>query len=482
MQPRKERNVVSEALELVILSQQRPRVAQLTVGGCGAHCYADYAEFHQSGMSPAAFIIKSDDPAYTSLALRQLRHDPDHATALAFIDGAAGELEQAASDGALPRAARALVERIGQSRSRARAMRVKNDNRSPDALLLEYMWLRPDYVLEPLADWKHARRYRYPALELLDRSDSDPDTWLQRLAKSNLIEPVALRDRQRECDHCGSAQLNFIDVCPNCHSIDIGQHTALHCFTCGLIAPEERFIRGDTRQCPKCGTRLRHIGTDYDRPLETNLCGACDHVFVEGEVEARCAVCNKSSATNRLRQRKIHSWRLSGLGCLAAQGDAPGQMQPLLEPRQYLPYPHFLGSVDWSLKLARESSAFSFTLAGLHLENLAELNRSLGVGRTADLLEGCADRLRESMAEADLATRADQELIYLLLPNADRRRLSALHHTVRDLVVQATQDNGIGPSWRMAEHGVTHKSAKSEEARGLVQKLRAGLLDAREVA
>lgn len=469
--------MASEALELVILTQQRPRSAELTVGGCAAHCHADYSEFHQSGRSPDAFIIKSDDADYTGLMLRQLRHDPDHATALAFIDGAAGELERAASDGGLPRAAQALVERISQTRSRARAIRVKNDNRSPDALILEYMWLRPDYVLEPLADWRHQRRYRYPALELLDRSGSDPDTWLQRLAKGNLIEPVALHDRQRECDHCGSAHLNFIDVCPSCRSIDIGQHAALHCFTCGLIAPEQRFMRGDLRQCPKCGTRLRHIGTDYDRPLETNMCGSCDHVFVEGEVEAHCAVCKRSSATTRLRQHKIQSWRLSGLGCLAAQGESPGQLQPLFEPRQYLPYPHFLGSLEWSLKLARESASFGFALAGLRLENLAELQRALGVGRAVELLEACADRLRESLGEADLATRPDQETTYLLLPNADRRRLSALHHTVRQLVVQATQDNGAGPSWRVAEHGVSHKGARNEDARGLVRALRAGLLD-----
>jgi GGDEF domain-containing protein len=469
---------VNHSHELVILSQTRPRAAKLVVGGCAAHCYADYSEFRQSAQAaPGAFIIKSEDPAYVADTLRQLRRDPDHATALAFLDGAAAEFELAASDGKLPGSSPALIERLEHSHSRARAIRIKNDNRGPDALLLEFMWLRPDYVLEPLADWRHARRYRYPPLELMDRSDSDPNTWLQRLSKRNLIEPVALLDRQRECDHCGSAHLNFIDVCPNCRSIEIGQHTALHCFTCGLIAPEERFIRGDMRQCPKCGNRLRHIGTDYDRPLETNLCGACDHVFVEGEVEARCAVCKSSSPTTRLRQHRIESWRLSGLGCLAAQGEAPGQAQPMFEPRQFLPYPQFLANLEWSLKLARDS-AFGFAIAGMHLENLEQLNSSFGVGRTAELLEACTDRLRESLSEVDLATRADQETIYLMLPNADRRRLSALHHTVRELVTQATQDNGVGPSWRVAEHGVQQREARHEDARGLLGKLRSGLLDA----
>ncbi|MBV8063236.1 MAG: diguanylate cyclase [Nevskia sp.] len=462
--------------ELVILSQARPRCEQVTVAGCTAHCYADYSEFRQSALRPEAFIIKSTDPAWVGATLQQLRRDPDHATRLAFVDGECGEAEQAISDGKLPGSSRVMLERIAQTHARAQAMRNKSDDRSVDALLLEFMWLRPDYALEPLADWRHPRRYRYPVVEALDRGDGDPDLCLQRLDKRGLIERVALRDRQRECDHCGSAQLNFIDVCPNCRSIEVEQHTALHCFNCGLVAPEERFIVGDQRQCPKCGNRLRHIGSDYDRPLETNVCNACEHVFVEGEVEARCAVCRHSSPTTRLRLRKVHAWRLSGLGCLVAQGEPTSAVPALYEPRQFLPYPHFVGSLEWSLKLAADSGgSFGFTLIGMHLENLESLRGTLGAGRTAELLEACHERLRESLAEADLASHADQETLFLLLPQADRKRLTALHHTVRELVQRAMQEDGAGPSWRLAEQSVGPRNARGEDARGLLQRLREGL-------
>lgn len=461
--------------ELAILSQARPRSAQLVVAGCTAHCFAEYGEFRESGLNPDAFILKSEDPAYIAQVLRQLRRDPDHATALAFIDGQYGEADLAASDGTLPGTSAALLERISQTRNRRQAIRARNDDRGPDALLLEYMWLRPNFVLQPLADWRHARRYRYPVVEALDHGDADPDSTLQRLDKRGLLERVALLDRQRECDHCGSAQLNFIDVCPSCRSIEVDHHDALHCFNCGLIAPEERFLRGDQRQCPKCGNRLRHIGSDYDRPLETHVCGSCDHVFVEGEVEARCAVCHQSSPTTRLRLRKIHSWRLSGLGCVAAQGESSSHAPALFEPRQFVPWPHFLGSLDWSLKVAAGSSGFGFTLVGLHLENLEQLRGALGAGRTADLLAACAERLRESLAEADLASHADQQTLLLLLPNADRRRMAALHQTVRDLVQHAMQEEGVGPGWRLAEHGIGHRNARGEDARGLVQRLRDNL-------
>lgn len=457
--------------ELAILSQTRPRCAQLVVAGCTAHCFADYGEFRQSGLSPDAFIVKSEEPGYIAQALRQLRRDPDHATALAFVDGACEEADAAAADGPLPGSSAALLEHIGQARARTQAMRQKNDDRGPEMLLLEYMWLRPSYVLEPLADWRHPRRWRYPVLEALDHSDSDPDVWIQRLDKRGLIERVDLRDRQRECDHCGSAHLNFIDICPNCRSIEVDHHHALHCFTCGLVAPEERFVQGEQRQCPKCGNRLRHIGSDYDRPLETNVCHSCEHVFVEGEVEARCVICRQSSPTTRLRLHKVYSWRLSGLGCVAAQGEGGTAGPGLFEPRQYLPYPHFIGSLDWSLKLAAESSGFGFTLVGLRLENLEPLRRQLGAGRTAELLEACNERLRESLGEADLASHADLETLVLLLPQADRRRLAALRQAVRELAQRAMQDDGAGPAWRMAEHGVSQRNAGGENARRLLQRL-----------
>src|SRR5882757_3954744 len=83
-QPRKEQHAVDPSHELVILSQARPRSTPLMVGGCTAHCHADYSEFRQSGLNPGAFIVKSEDPLYIRHILRQLRRDPDHATALAF--------------------------------------------------------------------------------------------------------------------------------------------------------------------------------------------------------------------------------------------------------------------------------------------------------------------------------------------------------------------------------------------------------------
>ncbi|MBL6750930.1 MAG: diguanylate cyclase [Nevskia sp.] len=468
--------------EFVIFSQSWPANSHAVVAGSAAHRMADYREFAGSGLKPCAFIVKDQDELYVGRMLRAIRRDPDHATRLAFVDGVVGASEQPLADGALPENSQALLERLQQSRSRAAAMRRRNDDRGPDSLLLEYMWLRPGYVLEPVADWRHPRRYRFPILEAFDHSESDADVWLQRLDKAGLIERVALRERQRECDHCGSAHLCFIDVCPGCRSIDIDAHTALHCFTCGLIAPEERFVQRELRICPKCGARLRHIGSDYDRPLETSVCAACDHVFVEGEVIARCAICGRSQAPPALRLRKIHSWRLSGAGCLAAQGGAPAARGGAGGPARYVDSASFGDSLEWALRLTRENAAGRFALLGLRLDNLAQLDTALGAGRAARLLDACAERLCEALADADVATRADLETIRVLLANADRKRLGGMRQAVQAMASQAMQDQGLGPQWRLAELPITAAVANRGDGNALLAQLQQSLRGGRRHA
>jgi GGDEF domain-containing protein len=376
----------------------------------------------------------------------------------------------------MPPNAPLLLERIGEFQSRAGSIRHAGDDLTPEALLLKYMWLRPGYVLEPMADWHHPRGYHYPILEALDRSESDPDVCLQKMDRQGYLERVELKDRQRECDHCGSAHLNFIDVCPNCRSIDIDQHTALHCFTCGLIAPETRFVRGTQRQCPKCSAQLRHIGTDYDRPLETCSCANCDHVFVEGEVVARCAICTHVMSPTSLRLRKLYSWRLSSAGRLAAQdGLAPAIIG---EGHQHASREQYSTALDMMIKIARGQSDFKFMLMGLRLKNRAALESSLGISNATRLVNAYIERLTESIHDADLMTRHDDETVLFILPGYDRKRLARLRGAIKTLTSQARQKDGAGPVWDAVELPVTSKIVNSESTDAILVRLHA-MLDER---
>ncbi|HSW15292.1 MAG TPA: diguanylate cyclase [Solimonas sp.] len=458
--------------DIVILSRAAVAVPRL-IGGRSAQLFSDFRAFRESGLRPGAIILRGDDALQSAALLRQLRRDPDHATRLVFVDGALDEADAALSDGRLP-SAQQLLERIDEAAGRAQAMHGKGDDRSAPALLLEYLWLRPGQVLEPMADWRHPRRWRYPLLEMYDRGGGDPHDCLQQLDRDGLLERVQLKARQRECDFCGSAQLGFIDVCPSCRSIDIDQHAALHCFTCGLVAPEERYVRGGQRICPKCGAQLRHIGTDYDRPLETGSCGSCQHIFVEGEVVATCMVCLHTMAPTALRLHRIHSWRLSSRGCLAAQG-GEAATRALFDEMHYASREHFIASLDWLLKLAQGQRQAGIGLIGLRLRNGAALNHALGASRVARLVEAFADRLRELQGEAELATRADAETFWMLLPVGERKRLAELREALSQLEQHSRQPEGPGPEWVAAELFVNGPALQQTTAESLLAQLQAAL-------
>lgn len=464
---------MNTANEIVIFTSQRVTQSPVLLAGYVAHCFTAYREFREAAIKPAAFVFKSDDERYTGTLLRQLRRDPDHATALAFIDGTVSATDQPLTDGVMPSNAPALLEHIGEFQSRAGSIRQTGDDQSPEASLLKYMWLRPGYVLEPLADWRHPRGYHYPVLEALDRSESDPDLCLQKMDRQGYLERVELKDRQRECDHCGSAHLSFIDVCPTCRSIDIDQHAALHCFNCGLIAPETRFVRGSQRYCPKCTSQLRHIGTDYDRPLETCVCSSCDHVFVEGDVVARCAICAHTMSPTSLRLRKLYSWRLSSAGRLAAQDGVTSETK--VEGHRHASRDQYSTALDLMIKIARGQSDFNFMLMGLRLKNRAALESGLGVSSAARLVNAYVERLTESIDDADLMTRHDEETILFILPGYDRKRLARLRGAIKTLSSQAKQSDGAGPVWDVVELPVTSKIVNNENADAILVRLHAML-------
>lgn len=455
---------------IVIFSSQTTANSPQLLGGYIAHSFVGFDEFRKVALKPTAFVIKSDSEDYTRTVLRQIRRDPDNATALVFTYGNVAENDEPLSDGPMPSTREALLNRIGEMQKRSQAMQVHGDHHTPETRLIEYLWLRPGYVLEPKSDWKHPQRYYYPILELLDHTDCNPEIYLQKMDREGLLEKIQLKDRQRECDFCGSAHLSFIDVCPNCRSIEIDQHTALHCFTCGLIAPEEHFVNGSQRGCPKCGAQLRHIGTDYDRPLETCVCGSCQHVFVEGEVVARCAICAHSMPPPALRLHKFYSWRLGSAGRLAAQGNADsvrGQSAAISRTGR----DNFIASIDWMLKMMQTQKDLYFVLMSLRLTNRKDLEQTLGSANASRLLEAYVERLREILNDADLMVRTDDENVLLMIPNSDKAHIAQVHAMIRTLSEQARQKDSLGPVWEVRDMQVDARNGEQATAESLLAKL-----------
>ncbi len=167
-----------------------------------------------------------------------------------------------------------------------------NRGRHPERLeerVMAWLWTRPHASITAQRDTSLADVYGYPLLEVFAGDEPVNQTlWLRLMSEQGLLVSGELIDRIRLCTKCNSARLNYVDVCPECRDLDIAKEPALHCFTCGHVAPQDEFLKDGLMLCPNCLTRLRHIGSDYDRPMENLSCRACNVSFIDSLVHARC--------------------------------------------------------------------------------------------------------------------------------------------------------------------------------------------------
>ena len=389
----------------------------------GMKTYRSFADWQNERLEPSAIIIESDDAAVTSTLLENIRRDDTLFASLCYVSGIEDTYASQLSDGQLPPPPD-LQEAI--NRFTALSASYKYDNISFFHLqrLIRYFWLRPGLVLQPYHVWQHTHFYRYPLLEALSQDQIESFDWLKNLTNNDILEPLSLIDRQAACNYCGSSHLSFVDVCPNCQSIDIEMQSSLHCFTCGCVDLQEKFVHAGVLKCPNCYTQLRHIGSDYDRPIEMYRCLSCNHAFVDGEVVARCAVCHKKMPPNDLMINRINSWQLSDRGRVIA---IHGQTQAVSASFHLIDFTSneiFIHDLDWFLTLSRRYPDIHFSVFGIYFANFSQFIVSLGHTKLLQLLESFSQRLKSLLRTPDLITQTAENMLWVLLPHTDQQGLN----------------------------------------------------------
>lgn len=280
--------------------------------------------------------------------------------------------------------------------------------------------------------------YEYPEISLLVQLDSSIDFMssfsmkLQKnetgdnrgqsllkmisLASQGLLEKGKLIERIRLCPHCQSGHLNYIDLCALCGSIDFEKRKMIHCFTCSHVAPQEDFKEGMRLECPKCHSVLRHIGADYDRPVESYLCNSCNERFIEPEVYAECLSCRKRIVPENLIVRQIYEY------CLAEKGERAvklGQIDfkiELFDEQQNMLMPYFCHIADWLLKMRQRYQDAEFSLIYLKIDGLKTIEENLGRDRLLHIVKELADRIRAMVRFTDFTTNSSAQTFWILLP------------------------------------------------------------------
>ncbi len=362
------------------------------------------------------------------LFLRSRPSGPECAWTAALFDGIGLETE------AREARARAIFEQ---------ARVLKHVARSACEGVAQYLACRPAARLEPLRDWSAPSYYRYPLVEVLLAEGEDASSHVETWRRRHILEVEAIQDRLRACDCCGSAHLSHVDVCPSCASIDIGSARLLHCFTCGHVAHQADFSIQQRLECPKCHVGLRHIGVDYDRPLEQTQCRKCKTLFVDADVRSQCMACGAASTPERLPVKVISSYRLTGTGVmLARQGDLAPVLSGL-DTVDFLAPALFERLLAWQMEIARRHpKVHRFALVGLRVSNLEELASDIGRSGAATLVEGYCERLRAALRATDLYARSDEDQIWFLALLADEAGAQRLLSRVNELGNATRQSSG----------------------------------------
>ncbi len=156
------------------------------------------------------------------------------------------------------------------------------------------------------------------ANEILSCPPGNEFETLEVLSDNNYLERNFI-DKLILCPHCNEVHVAFREVCSQCHSANIQLQDMIHHFRCGFVGKEEGFSRLGKIVCPKCDYPLRHIGVDYERPSQIQVCNSCNWSGSSPFTEGHCLSCGKNFDPDNAIERIIHSYTLTPQGLLAAE-------------------------------------------------------------------------------------------------------------------------------------------------------------------
>lgn len=346
--------------------------------------------------------------------------------------------------------------------SRMDHLSLEKNAANQDLRLLTFLYCRRDgYTLSPAAFAASPWIYEYPkafvlggfkavqsafpfgpVANALTTGMQSSAEWLGALSAQGLLANLELVDRIRLCPYCHTGNLNYIDFCPACGSIDFAKKEMIHCFTCGYVAPEENFRNGMLLQCPRCNVTLRHIGSDYDRPVETYSCNQCGERFIEPEVKADCLQCRKKSATEDLEVRQIYKYGITAKGKRAVQlGQIDFSFSLFDSNRNVLPL-YFYQVTDWLLQMKLRYSDEDFCLLYIKVAGIEAMESHSGISRFKNLIDELARRIRELVRVTDITTSTGANTFWVLLPRTGQKGGEILASRIEKLAELVSMENG----------------------------------------
>ncbi|WP_194436511.1 diguanylate cyclase [Vibrio fluminensis] len=297
--------------------------------------------------------------------------------------------------------------------------------------LVGWLGLSDKRRIKPLKYLNSPSIYTYPIVNAFYPEATTSHRYVLSEKKRNIIESDLLVDRIRACKHCNSSHLNYIEVCPHCNSIDIETQSSLHCFTCGNVSEQQSFLRRGKLECPKCLTQLRHIGVDYDRPLENYHCNSCSSFFIETATRCQCFSCNQASSIDELIIQKIEQFKLGEAGeYLFYHGKLFEAPELSIKGKVDIVFFHHL--LSWANKVALRHEHQHLLLA-IYLPVMKEFEQHHCSAQLFALMEQITDYLSQIFRDTDICCQLKQDLLMVFMPHTSRTQLNALEEKLSKL-------------------------------------------------
>ncbi|MCK5881668.1 MAG: hypothetical protein KAG18_07310, partial [Sinobacterium sp.] len=358
-----------------------------------------------------AFIIQPKNAANTLHWLRFLRQHASCFSAPIYVLGENTPL----TDTNMPESTEAWLTHLHAMQEKQNSFVVQGAD-EPLERVLKYLWLDTNRCIQARQALDKPGGYEYPLLELwLGTHDTSAPLWLAHQEEVYLLKPLRIVDRTRSCRQCDSALLNYVDVCKQCHSIEIQTEKAIHCFTCGHVANERVFQRDNILSCPNCLTQLRHIGTDYDRPIENTRCQQCQSLSIDALVQAHCFQCGEANCVDELKAQNYYHYQLGvNAGLLITSGELHEAIpQQLREP---IGKEHLAWLIEWLLAGPALEDKVFHQLIKIRINNYNALRDATSEHELSSTVKAFQEQVEGLVHEKNSCCRIHNDVLLYLFP------------------------------------------------------------------
>ena len=260
---------------------------------------------------------------------------------------------------------------------------------------------------------------------------------LHKILESDISNKTSL------CPFCKYYNLIFREVCPSCGSVRIRLVEFIHHYSCGYIGPVDEFVKGDKLICPKCHEELKHIGVDYDKPLEKYLCDNCGARFLEPDIDVLCANCKKKFKPEEVESEFVYQYFLTPFGKLVAfEGRLPiNVFEEISVSLGVVNYSAFSYILDKFIHIS-ERYGRPFCVLGIYFSVLEEAFSELPI-KIRTFLKDLITVIKDNVRSADILSTSEEKYLFILLPETPKEGGMRVYERIRTQISKLLKKNKL---------------------------------------